>query len=601
MPHILSNPFFITGVSFAAGIILTFCVRTYATKRGFVAAPKSDRWHKQPTAMFGGVSIYLTTVILYACLVPWTRESLVLIGGSTVLFLVGFVDDILNIRPYQKLIGQFIGAGILVAFGLTIPLTDYEVVDIWITVFWIIGITNAINLLDNMDGLAAGISSIAALSLALSFAVSGQTSELTFVCVFIGALLGFLVFNFNPASIFMGDCGSMFVGFMLSGSVLLNQIGGRSRGILPILAVPVLILFVPIFDTTFVTLIRKLRGRPVSQGGRDHTSHRLVALGLSERSAVLMLYGFAALAGSLSIAIGQLNFAQSLALITVFSIFLVIVGVYLSKVKVYDTSDEEAAANDNAVFAFIINISHKRRIFEVFLDAFLITLAYYGAFFLFFGQFEDTKNWDLFLNSLPLVVLSNLASFLIVGVYRGLWRYTSVRDFITYAKGVALGSVLSVLAILLVYRFQYYSRLVFIIDAMLMLLLMVGSRMMFRLIRNAIPLPHNDSARRTLIYGAGDGGEMLLRELRNNPEWDLIPVGFIDDDPMKQGKVIHGLKVYAGSDSLPTLCETKNIDEILISVRSIDRSRFDQVREMCSQRNVVLKRALIRIEPFFFD
>ena len=134
-------------------------------------------------------------------------------------------------------------------------MTGFEIVDIWLTVFWVIGITNAINLLDNMDGLAAGISAIAAFSLALNFATNGLTNELLLTSAFIGALVGFLIFNFNPASIFMGDCGSMFIGFLLSGSVLLNQVGGRSRGIFAILAVPVLILFVPIFDTTFVTVI----------------------------------------------------------------------------------------------------------------------------------------------------------------------------------------------------------------------------------------------------------------------------------------------------------------------------------------------------------
>ena len=179
--------------------------------------------------------------------------------------------------------------------------------DIWLTVFWLVGITNAINLLDNMDGLAAGISAIAAISLAIGFGTNGQIDELLLTIAFIGALLGFLVYNFNPASIFMGDCGSMFVGFLLSSSVLLNQTGGRSRGIFSILAVPVLILFVPIFDTTFVTILRKLWGRKASQGGRDHTSHRLVALGLSERAAVLMLYVFAIVAGALSLLVSQIG------------------------------------------------------------------------------------------------------------------------------------------------------------------------------------------------------------------------------------------------------------------------------------------------------
>ena len=175
----------------------------------------------------------------------------------------------------------------------------------------------------------------------------------------------------------MGDCGSMFIGFLLASSVMLGQTGGRSRSVLTILAVPVLILFVPIFDTTLVTVIRKLWGRKASTGGRDHTSHRLVALGLSERSAVLMIYGFAAAAGVLAVVVNSLETAQSFALIAIFTIMLSFVGVYLSKVKVYDERQEDLASQNNAVFAFLIDLSYKRRIFEVILDVFLITLAYY--------------------------------------------------------------------------------------------------------------------------------------------------------------------------------------------------------------------------------
>ncbi|HEV8590699.1 MAG TPA: MraY family glycosyltransferase, partial [Pyrinomonadaceae bacterium] len=330
MQQFLGNQFAVGGISLMVAAVMTLAVRAFASRNGFVAKPKSDRWHRRPTAMLGGVAIFLATLLMYALFLEKTPESQVLIAGSSFLFLVGLLDDILNIKPYQKLIGQLIGATIIVGFGLTLPITGYELVDIWITVFWLIGITNAINLLDNMDGLAAGIAGIAAMSLAVGFALNGQTTELLFVSVFVGALLGFLIFNFNPASIFMGDCGSMFVGFLLAGSVLMGQQGGRSRSVFSVLAIPVLILFVPIFDTTFVTVIRKLWGRKASQGGRDHTSHRLVALGLSERSAVLMIYCFAIAAGILSLLVGQLAVMQSLALIGLFTVVLSITGVYLS-------------------------------------------------------------------------------------------------------------------------------------------------------------------------------------------------------------------------------------------------------------------------------
>jgi UDP-GlcNAc:undecaprenyl-phosphate GlcNAc-1-phosphate transferase len=601
MEQYLTDPFVAGATSLAVALVLTYVVREAAQRTGFVAKPKSDRWHKRPTAMMGGVAIFLTTILMYAVFVPKTQESLIVIAASSFLFLVGLLDDILNIKPYQKLFGQLIGATIVVGLGPRLPITGYELIDIWITVFWLIGITNAINLLDNMDGLAAGIAAIAAVSLAIGFSLNGQSGELLLVAVFIGALIGFLVYNFNPASIFMGDCGSMFVGFLLASSVLLGQTGGRSRGIFSILAVPVLILLVPIFDTTFVTVIRKMWGRKASQGGRDHTSHRLVALGLSERSAVLMIYLFAALAGVLSLLVSRMGTVKSLALIGFFTAGLAIIGVYLSKVKVYEETEEELASQNNAVFAFLINLSYKRRVFEVLLDGFLITFSYYAAYSLQFGSFENTSNWDLFIKTAPLLVILKLFAFLSVGVYRGIWRYTSVGDLITFSKGVVLGSVFSVGAILVLYRFQNFSRAVFVLDGIILLLLLLGSRMAFRLIRELLPHTAASDGRRVLIYGAGDGGEMVLRELRNNSEWNYRPIGFIDDDPLKKGKVINGLQVFDANGSLAEICRERSIEEILISSGKISTESLNKLREICRSQEISLKRAQMRIEPVDFE
>lgn len=598
---LLANPLFAGAVSVLLAVALTWAVRGFAHRVGQVATPRSDRWHKRPTAMLGGVGIFLATVAGYLIFVPKSPESVIILSASAWLFFVGLVDDLYNIKPYQKLFGQLIGAIFVVGFGLTLPLTGNELIDIWITVFWIVGITNAINLLDNMDGLAAGITAIASASLAYSLYINGQTSELLLVSVFIGSLIGFLFFNRNPASIFMGDCGSMFIGFVLSASVLMGQAGGRSRGVFTILAVPVLILFVPIFDTTFVTVLRKLWGRKASQGGRDHTSHRLVALGLSERSAVLMLYGFACVAGGLSIAVAELPLIRSFALIGLFIVVLTIIGVYLSKVKVYDETDEELAVSNNAAFAFLLNISHKRRVFEVILDVFLITVCYYGAYVFLFGSFEQSGNWELFLTTLPLLVVLKLFAFFFAGVYRGLWRYTSIGDIFTYAKGVVVGSVLSIVAILLLYRFQNFSRAVFILDAILLLCAVVGSRMAFRLIREVIPLPHQGAGRRVMIFGAGDGGEMLLRELRKNPEWNYSPVAFLDDDPLKKDKVINGIKVFDANGSLATVCRDLNIQEILISSKKIKPASIKRLRDLCRGSEMRLMRAEIKIEPIEFE
>lgn len=600
MFNFLQNPFIIAFVSVLLSVLLTYLVREFARKKGIVAKPKSDRWHKKPTAMLGGLAIFLTTIIASLLFVPQTQESWVILGGSSLMFLLGLVDDILHIKPYQKLIGQFLSAAIVIGFGLYLPWTDSQILNIILTVFWLIGITNAINLLDNMDGLAAGIAAIAALALAIGVSGDAAGVEVLLLSVFVGALVGFLVFNFNPASIFMGDCGSLFVGFLLASSVMLNQTGGRSRSVFTILAVPVLTLFVPIFDTTFVTILRKLSGRKASQGGRDHTSHRLVALGLTERSAVFLLYGLALSAGVISILVRRLQTVQSIALVSLFTLILTIIGVYLAKVKVYEEQDEALALQNKAAFGFLLNLSHKRRIFEVFLDAGLITLAYYASYVVLFGNFENGELWELFLKTLPFLIVIKLSAFLIAGVYRGIWRYTSLGDLMTFFKGGVLGSILSVLTILLLYRFVGFSRTLFLVDGVLLFIAIAGSRMAFRFFRQLIPHQSVREGRRILIYGAGDGGELVLRELHNNPQWNYKPIGFIDDDPLKKDKLIHGLKVFGGNGSLESICRERDVEEILISSHHISPTRLNEVREICVDTNISLKRASLKIEPLDF-
>ena len=198
-------------------------------------------------------------------------------------------------------------------------------------------------------------------------------------------------------------------------------------------------------------------------------------------------------------------------------------------------------------------------------------------------------------------MILKLFAFLAAGVYRGIWRYTSIGDFITFTKGVLGGSVLSVVAVLLLYRFQNFSRAVFVLDGLILLLLVVGSRMAFRLIREFLPQASGSEGRRVLIYGAGDGGEMILRELRNNPDWNYRPVGFVDDDPHKRGKVINGLQVFDANGSLADICRKKGIEEILISSGKISKDALARVREVCREGDIELKRAQLKIEPVDFE
>jgi UDP-GlcNAc:undecaprenyl-phosphate GlcNAc-1-phosphate transferase len=283
-----------------------------------------------------------------------------------------------------------------------------------------------------------------------------------------------------------------------------------------------------------------------------------------------------------------------LAAIAGFTILLTLLGVYLAGVKVYDQSDAAMALKEKPLYAFLVDLSYKRRIFEVLLDVVLIILSYWTAYAINFPP--TSPAWTLFIRTLPVLVFIKMSVFLVMGVYRGLWRYTSMSDLIVFAKAVVLSSVASLIVLLFAFRFAGFSRKVFVIDAVLMLIFLAGSRMAFRLFRQILPAVGQRNGRRVLIYGAGDGGELLLRELRNNRELNLSPIGFLDDDPAKAGKVIHGLRVFGGNGDLGNVCKQHEVDEVVISSLKMTDERVQEVLQICADRQIVVKRMRITME-----
>src|SRR5260221_4011459 len=212
---LVGNVLPISLAGFAAAAIVTPLVRALARRRGIVAAPKADRWHKKPTAMLGGVAIFVAVITTVLLFVPQTRASWVVLGASALLFGVGLIDDFLHVKPYQKLIGQIIGAAIVLNYGLLLPWTSSPTLNMAVTLVWLIGISNAVNMLAHMDGLAACTAAMTAVFLGLNFYLHHPLNEATMLAGFAAALLGFLLYNRNPASIFMGCCGSRFIRFVL--------------------------------------------------------------------------------------------------------------------------------------------------------------------------------------------------------------------------------------------------------------------------------------------------------------------------------------------------------------------------------------------------
>jgi len=571
-------------------VTLTGIVRAASRRVGLVAKPRDDRWHKTPTPILGGTAIYLAFLTSFLIFAPKAGHSYAILLGGTLLFVVGFIDDVVTIKPYAKLVAQLVAASVVVSSGMHLPWVDYQWINDVLTIFWLVGITNAINLLDNMDGLAGGISVISCAFLAITFLLNGQSVEAVLPAILGSAVLGFLFFNFNPASIFMGDSGSMFLGFALSATALLADTG-RVRSLTSVLLTPVLILMIPIFDTCVVTITRRLSGRPISQGGRDHTSHRLVALGVSERRAVVILYILAAFSGVLALLVRVLETSLVLWLVPAFALGVIFVGLYLGKVRIYE--DEQQTTGLKLINA-ITDFSYKRRVFEVLLDVVLVALAYYGAYVLRWDGHLPGEQLSIFLKTLPLLIIIEMSAFLFGGVYRGLWHYAAVDDLLIIVRSVMAGAVVSTLVVFGSYWFRGPSRAVFLLNLLLLLVFTTASRLSFRLIR-ALIIGGNGKGRSegqpVLIYGAGEGGELLIREILNNPDHRYAPIGFIDDDGRKAGKLIHGYRIF-DSTELPNLIRAYGISEVLISSFKVPDAKLDGLRRM----GVGLKKLSIRIE-----
>jgi UDP-GlcNAc:undecaprenyl-phosphate GlcNAc-1-phosphate transferase len=577
-------------LAFAVGLLLTLVVRTLARRLGVVATPRKDRWHQSPTALLGGIGIYAAFLVGWLGFAPDGTRLVPVLAGATVLSIIGLVDDFTHLKPFVRLVIQVAVAAVVVYLGVGIRWTGYPLVDELTCIFWLVGITNALNLLDNMDGLAGGIGIISCLFLGITFSLNGQPEMVAVCAVLAGAVTGFLVFNFHPASIFMGDCGSTFLGFMLGGVSLLSD-SGRSKNLAVVLLAPVLILLIPIFDTTLVTITRKVSGRPASQGGKDHTSHRLVAMGMSEVRAVVTLYVLAAASGVLALVV-RLSGTESLfVLVPGFVVAIVLLGVHLGKVHVYE--DKELPAQHTLITA-LTHFGHKRRVFEILLDVVLIAIAYYSAYLLRFETGLPAAQMQIFIRSLPLVIVFQLVSLLFGGVYSGLWRYTGLSELIAVVRASVVGVAASALAVFASNGFAGPSRAVFVLDLLLLVSLVAASRLSFRLLPLALPdTPAvNGDAKPVLIYGAGDGGELLFRELCQNPSaYNYVPIGFIDDDWRKTGRVMHGCRIFRHAD-LPELIRKRGVREVLVSSSKVPAAKLDHLRSL----GVSTKRMSIRFE-----
>lgn len=585
---LLASPYGLAVLAFGSalltGLLATPMVIRWAKRMEWVAYPREDRWHATPTALMGGIA--LVAAVFVAGGISGTIDLLPLVWiGGVLLFITGMYDDLIGVPPSGKLITQIIATALLMMEGYLFMGGEWH----WaiagpLTFLWVAGVTNAINLLDNMDGLATGVAGIAALIMLVVGVMTGLPAVVGIMAAVTGAALGFLVYNFKPAQIFMGDCGSLFLGYMLGAGALVVQAEVPVNASLAITILPFAVLAVPILDTTMVMIVRRWMGRPVSQGGRDHTSHRLVFLGLSEAHAVLTLYAISAAGGALALALLFVDTLLFYALSALAGVSLTVFGVYLARANVYAEEEQTASLGTsgdgapahrpptddrNAHILFRLFGHRWKAVFGVLADSALLAASFVMAHYLRFEQGLTPGQEERMLEALPLLISAKVTVFALMGLYQAIWRHAGTPEIVRTIGASMLASGISVGVWGLLFSWETFSVSVWIIDWMIVTLSIIGVRFGFRGLRQYFLAQPSDGPR-VVIYGANDSGALLLREIRQNPDLSYNPVGFVDDDPLKKEQRVQGLPVLGTGDQLAAICRLYHIDRVLLSLRAMD-------------------------------
>ncbi|MBF1681533.1 MraY family glycosyltransferase [Selenomonas artemidis] len=317
-------------IALGVALFLTPVVISFARRTGALDAPDARKVHVRPIPRIGGIGIYaafMVSVLVQMSISDLSPELMTslwgLLAGGTIIVAIGIIDDYRDLPAKVKLLGQIFAACVLViGFDVRIdvitdPLGDFiylEYFAIPATIFWVVGLTNTVNLIDGLDGLAAGVSSIAAVTIFLVAMEEGIPFVAMITAALAGAAIGFLYYNFNPARIFMGDTGSMFLGFMLAG---ISVIGAVKSAATIALIVPILALGLPILDTTFAIVRRARNHRPIFKPDKGHLHHRLLAHGFTQKQAVLLMYVVSALFGLCALALTAVSTQAALLIILI--------------------------------------------------------------------------------------------------------------------------------------------------------------------------------------------------------------------------------------------------------------------------------------------
>jgi UDP-GlcNAc:undecaprenyl-phosphate/decaprenyl-phosphate GlcNAc-1-phosphate transferase len=583
----------------AASVAIWLLLRSPVAQR-LVAVPSSDRWHEAATPSLGGIGIFIgfSAGIWAAAAVGAFEPSRAFAGiyaAVALVFAAGLADDLFGLSPLAKLAAQGGACAIVLATGTHVQLIHNRLIGDAVAVIWLIGVSNAFNLLDNMDGLAA---SLAAIAFGL-FAVDAVTvhpddASLAFALAGAFACIGFLPYNLRwtrPALVFMGDSGSQMLGFALAALGLVSswRVAGTT---VATLMLPILVLAVPILDTALVTTARLLDGRPIYQGGRDHSSHRLVRFGLAERHAVALLALIALCIGASSLAYAVLDdYRYTIPGVVITFALLIQFASFLA-----DIDRRPIPVGETAGLTEVFGV-HWRRLVEVAIDFVLITGSFLLAYVVEFGWPGSVYQRHIRDLTLPVILNARYLTFIPFGLYRSVWRFAGARDAVAAVAAVIVSEAAALTFMVLTQNMGDFNSSFFVVDALICSVAIAGSRLAERtIVAGARPF-RDRTATRTLIVGAGRTGRSLMRELQETTGERVV--GFVDDNPQLRRRSIHGIRVLGTTTELARAVERSQPDVVLVTIPDAPKKTLDAVVEACAQADVACRfvRREIDIEP----
>jgi len=578
-----------------------------AGRVGAIDAPGPRRVHDRPIPRLGGLAVVAAVAIVMAAGFlglpggpAWVRSAVAagVVAGLLPILAVSIRDDIRPVRALPKLLAHVVGACIAVAFGVVLPQTvhlfDYAIPLGWLayplSVFWLVGVTNAFNLVDGLDGLSAGLGFISCASLAAVVLVAGRPDHAGVAILLAGGILGFLPYNLHPARVFLGDSGATAIGFIL-GCITLTSSALLSAGFATTL--PILLVGVPVADT-LVSILRRTvsrlehgTGNAVHEADRNHIHHRLLDLGVTHQKAVLLLYAAGALLSGLALLSLLLTRQQT---------GLLLLGLLLAGfLGLQRLGYGEFALLKRGVALKVYDLPMMRQtFFAVFVDIALVGLAIYVSAALKLESWMLSGHRALLIQALTVLVPTQVILLTVFGVYKGSWRLAGVHEFMRLGAALLSASAMGLLLSLAAGLDQVPASL-YAMYGFVALAVTSASRVSYRAL-DQVRIRNQQGGIPTLIYGAGLGGSAAAREMLSNPAFGLRPVGFIDDNPARIGKQVNGFDVMCGLDGLETAITKTSARAVVTSSPRIPEDRVLRARQICDAAGARLLRMNIGFE-----